>query len=305
MEKFFKIIIIIFIIFFASIIVYIQKDFVINYFTFNPIIKSTMTGVVVKVNEHDLGVMGENGDFDLYWVSFGEEGNIGFKQGQEILIYYNGFVMEVFPARPSGVSKIEIIKEKSDKQIPDDVLNFFYNNVKSGLVSLKYIDNIANTITVDEAVNNGYFVYDGQNDKVYNKDILDSFMKNTRIEAKSRTSDEICIVIYNANGEPIIYDLFYDANTNQYKYAYDYTRVKSWESPVEESANPEMHYNIITNNIAGENYGIEVVEDKDFNVAIILLKAHNNDYSDIEIARYSLDRKNYKINNCQKSACML
>ena len=99
-----------------------------------------MTGVVVKVNEHDLGVMGENGDFDLYWVSFGEEGNIGFKQGQEILIYYNGIVEETFPARPSGVTKIEIIKEKSNKQIPDNVLNFFYDNSQDIPITIQIKD---------------------------------------------------------------------------------------------------------------------------------------------------------------------
>ena len=127
MEKFFKIILIIFIILFTGIIVYIQKDFIISYFNSNSINNSTMKCVVVKVYENELGVLGENGDNDLYLVDFGKEKNIGFKQGQEIEIYYNGFVMEMFPARPSGVSNIKIIKEKSDKQIPENVIKYFYD----------------------------------------------------------------------------------------------------------------------------------------------------------------------------------
>ena len=128
MEKVFKIILIICIILFTGIIVYIQKDFIVSDFNSNSINNSTMKGVVVKVYENELGVLGKNGDNDLYLVDFGKEKNIGFKQGQEIEIYYNGFVMEMFPARPSGVSNIKIIKEKSDKQIPEFAIEFFNNS---------------------------------------------------------------------------------------------------------------------------------------------------------------------------------
>ena len=148
MEKFFKIILIIFIIFFAGIIVYIQKDFIISYFEFNPIIKSTMTGVIVKVNENNLDVLGENGDFDLYWVSFGKEGNIGFKQGQEIEIYYNGYVVQTFPASPGGVTKIKIIKEESDKQIPDDVIRYFYNSMDKVKINVTELNNKGITLQI-------------------------------------------------------------------------------------------------------------------------------------------------------------
>ena len=166
----------------------------------------------------------------------------------------------------------------------------------SDSASLKYIENIPSELTIDDAVNRKYFVYDGQNNKVYNKNILNSFIKNTAINSPNRISDEICIVIYSINGEPTIYDLLYDSKANKYIFAYDYTRVKTWEIPMEEKPNPDIYNQIITNdNILGEYYGIEVVEDTDFDVAIILLKAYNKEenknYTDIEIARYMLDAK--------------
>ena len=88
--------------------------------------KLTKRAVVIKVGEKYLDVMGFEGTHDLYDVSYEEEGNIGFKKGQEILIYYDGMVLESYPAQIRNVGKIEIIKEESDIQIPDEVLKFYY-----------------------------------------------------------------------------------------------------------------------------------------------------------------------------------
>ncbi len=84
--------------------------------------------VIIKVNEKYLDVMGFEGASDLYNVSYSSEGNIGFKQGQEILIYFNGTIAESFPAQIGKVGKIEILKEKSDIEIPEDILKFYYNS---------------------------------------------------------------------------------------------------------------------------------------------------------------------------------
>lgn len=79
----------------------------------------------------------------LFSVGFTDEGNIGFKQGQEVLIYFDGMVLETYPAQLGNVGKIKIIKEKSDITIPDNVLRFYYSSR----------DNI--NVTVSELTNNG------------------------------------------------------------------------------------------------------------------------------------------------------
>ena len=79
--------------------------------------------VVIRVYENSLLAMGIEGISEgIFIVGFANEGNIGFKQGQEILIYYNGTIMTSYPAQLGKVEKIEIIKEKSDVEIPEKYL---------------------------------------------------------------------------------------------------------------------------------------------------------------------------------------
>jgi hypothetical protein len=83
---------------------------------------SSIRAVIVQVNENNLMVMPIGKDISLALASFAEEGNIGFKQGQEVLIDYDGFIDCTYPAGISHVSKIEIVKEKSSVTIPDKLL---------------------------------------------------------------------------------------------------------------------------------------------------------------------------------------
>ncbi len=64
--------------------------------------------VIIKVKEETLGVMsldeqytkyqnGKTENVNLYNISFGNEGNIGFKEGQEIVFYYTGVVKAMSP----------------------------------------------------------------------------------------------------------------------------------------------------------------------------------------------------------------
>ena len=46
--------------------------------------RATKKGIVMKVNNNSLSMM-ELGSSSLYTISFAREGNIGFKQGQEVL----------------------------------------------------------------------------------------------------------------------------------------------------------------------------------------------------------------------------
>lgn len=139
MEKALKIVLIAFIIVMLGVIFVSSKDLILEYLSTHPIIKPTITGVVVKVNDNNLLVMGTGDKSGLYSVGFTDEGNIGFKQGQEVLIKYNGWIADMYPAIPEGVSKITILNDKSDIEIPEDVLRYCYsskNNIKVNVSEL-------------------------------------------------------------------------------------------------------------------------------------------------------------------------
>ena len=114
----------------------------------------TLSGIVVKINEKSLDVMGINNENDevnsLYSVSLAKEGNIGFKEGQEILIYFDGMVLETFPGQIHNVGKIEIIKEKSETEISADVLRFYNNSEDKVEVKISELTNKGLTIEITD-----------------------------------------------------------------------------------------------------------------------------------------------------------
>lgn len=65
---------------------------------------STIKAVVVKP-EKSLLVMGTENTNELYSVNYQNKENIEFKQGQEILIYFDGVVLETYPAQITNVGK--------------------------------------------------------------------------------------------------------------------------------------------------------------------------------------------------------
>ena len=85
-----------------------------NNYEYEDNMKVKMKAVVAKVNKNNLLVMNIK-DEDLIYVGFTDEGNIGYRQGQEIDIYYDGLILTSYPEQLSNVGKIEIIKEKSEQ----------------------------------------------------------------------------------------------------------------------------------------------------------------------------------------------
>ena len=100
--------------------------------------------VIVGVNENSLYVVdSENKDLS-YKVSFASEGNIGFEQGQEVTIYFNG---KVGSSDINGVSAIEYvgkieINDENKQLISNDILKRFYTSYENVNVN---IDNLTNT----------------------------------------------------------------------------------------------------------------------------------------------------------------
>lgn len=92
--------------------------------------------VVVKVDEKGLYAILKDNE-ELCRVGYAKEGNIGFKKGQEILIHFDGTVMESYPAQLGNVEKIEILHEKSSIEIPTSALQYCYNSNENVELTLK------------------------------------------------------------------------------------------------------------------------------------------------------------------------
>lgn len=113
-----------------------------------PQLDSTINAVVVEVHEKGMTVMDLEDGNRLITVGFTDEGNIGFKQGQEISIRYSGTIMESYPAQLGNVEKIEIVKEQSDVVIPDSILRFCYSTKENVEVQVTELTNHGITLTV-------------------------------------------------------------------------------------------------------------------------------------------------------------
>lgn len=110
--------------------------------------KATINAVVVKVNENNLLAMGiEN---ELYSIGLKSAKNVVFEKGQEILVYFNGYIMESCPAQIANIEKIEVIKEKSEIQIPDTIMRFCYNSKEKVNVTISELTNSGITLTITD-----------------------------------------------------------------------------------------------------------------------------------------------------------
>ena len=112
--------------------------------------RATIKAVVVKVNENNLLAMGIENGTELYSIGIKNIENVEFKKGQEILIYFNGDVMETYPAQLGNIGKIEILKEQSDVQIPDDILRFCYNSKDNVTITISELSNSGITLNITD-----------------------------------------------------------------------------------------------------------------------------------------------------------
>lgn len=85
--------------------------------------RQKMEAIVVGVRKEYLIVINKYNTNELDRINITKKENIDYKEGQEILIYFD----EIVSGCVYNVGKIKIIKEKSDIQIPDDVLRYCYS----------------------------------------------------------------------------------------------------------------------------------------------------------------------------------
>ena len=116
----------------------------------NDNMKATIKAVVVKADKNNLLVMGLENRAELYSIGLNNIENTEFKKGQEVLIYFNGDIMETYPAQPCGVGKIEVIKEKSDILIPENILRFCYSSKDNVTITVSELSNSGITINIKD-----------------------------------------------------------------------------------------------------------------------------------------------------------
>ncbi len=101
-------------------------------------------------NENDLLVMGiENGE-GLYSVGLNDFKNMKFEKGQEILIYFNGVLLESYPEQFGNIEKIKIIKDKTNIQIPDNTIRFCYNTKDKVNITISELTNSDITLYITD-----------------------------------------------------------------------------------------------------------------------------------------------------------
>lgn len=108
--------------------------------------KAIMKAVVVKANDKFLMVMGLEDEL----ISLKNESNMEFKQGQEIAIHFDGIILTTYPAQIGNVEKIEIVKEKSDKKIPEQILRYCYSSYQNVTVAISEFTNTGITLTITD-----------------------------------------------------------------------------------------------------------------------------------------------------------
>lgn len=111
----------------------------------------TIKAVVVKVNDNSMLVMGITDNLSgLMSVGFTDEGNIGYKQGQEISFKYNGSITDMYPPSLDKVDKIKITKEKSDVEIPEIILRECYSSRDNVNVIISELTSKGMSITIED-----------------------------------------------------------------------------------------------------------------------------------------------------------
>lgn len=160
-------------------------------------------------------------------------------------------------------------------------------------------DDNSTEYSIEQAIQEGCFVITNDN-KLYNKDKLDSFIKNTDINAKNRKEDKIKIVQYTKEGDPIITELSYQIKDETYLFkgeqVNETTYVLKVDNTRDKLAAEDDRKIIIDEDIPGQFFGIgERKEGKTVHVELALCAIieyatkEAKQYKTIEVCSYSSD----------------
>lgn len=160
-------------------------------------------------------------------------------------------------------------------------------------------DDNSTEYSIEQAIQEGCFVITNDN-KLYNKDKLDSFIKNTDINAKNRKEDKIKIVQYTKEGDPIITELSYQIKDETYLFKGEQVNKTTYVLKVDNTrdklAAEDDRKIIIDEDIPGQFFGIgERKEGKTVHVELDLYAIieyatkEAKQYKTIEVCSYSSD----------------
>lgn len=160
-------------------------------------------------------------------------------------------------------------------------------------------DDNSTEYSIEQAIQEGCFVITNDN-KLYNKDKLDRFIKNTDINAKNRKEDKIKIVQYTKEGDPIITELSYQIKDETYLFkgeqVNETTYVLKVDNTRDKLAAEDDRKIIIDEDIPGQFFEIgERKEGKTIHVELALCAIieyatkEAKQYKTIEVCSYSSD----------------
>lgn len=139
------------------------------------------------------------------------------------------------------------------------------------------IDGLPEEYSFEQALYDGCFII---NDKqVYNAEILDEFIENTKITNKNRTSDILRIIEYTKEGDMLITDICYQRYQNKYVVVTDNSKDRFVEKSNKKST--------IKNDLPGNFYGITKTESEDYiKLELTVYGEETSEYKNYEIASY-------------------
>lgn len=111
----------------------------------------TMKAIIVKADEDSLYVEQIDSQKSFLRLSLKDIDNTDFKMGQEILVYYDGVVLTIYPGEIRNIEKIEIINENSDIKIDDRYLRYCYSSRDNVEVSVNEITNKGIDIIIEDS----------------------------------------------------------------------------------------------------------------------------------------------------------
>lgn len=191
--------------------------------------------------------------------------------------------------------------------VKKDDVNIENEKIQSIINEVNLMD-IPEDFTIQDAVEQGCFVI--TENKIYNKEKLESFIKNTEFNAENRIEDKIRIAVYGSivdNG-PSVYDLEYkileekyinseqkEVNKATYKLITDNSRIHRFVHNISENELKEYQKLKINSDIPAEYYGINLIDEDEFDAYSLTLSLYTEPmyskeniipYKDIEITRY-------------------
>lgn len=146
------------------------------------------------------------------------------------------------------------------------------------------IDELPEEYSFEQAIYDGCFIITDK--QVYNLEILEEFIENTKITNKNRTSDILRIIKYTKEGDILITDVCYQKYQNRYVVVTDNSK-----DVFIEKSNKKA---IVKNDLSGNFYGITKTENEDYiKLELTVYGEENDEYENYEIASYL---KSAKIN---------